>query len=79
MDGLTTIKAIRQIRSAIPIIAVSGSVSRGDGPEMSNFGSTMAEVGLVATLYKPFRPAELNEAIRNALAGKAPAPSAART
>jgi CheY-like chemotaxis protein len=67
MDGMETIKAIRQRNSNIPIIAVSGFMFSGDCPEMPNFGSMMAEAGAISTLYKPFRPAELMQAIRGAI------------
>jgi DNA-binding response OmpR family regulator len=35
---------------------------------MPNFQPMASEAGAVATLYKPFRPAELLDAIRKALA-----------
>jgi CheY-like chemotaxis protein len=68
MDGLQTIEAIRRVQPAIPVIAVSGFMFGGDVPEMPNFASMMAEAGAVSTLYKPFRPAELMQAIQSAMA-----------
>jgi len=67
MNGLETTKALRQHNSSIPIIAVSGFMFGGQCPDMPNFGSMAAEVGATATLYKPFRPKELMQAVRTAM------------
>jgi CheY-like chemotaxis protein len=67
MDGLKTNEAIRQIDASIPIITVSGFMFKGQCPTMPNFDAMAAEAGAVATLYKPFRPSELLQAIRTAL------------
>jgi CheY-like chemotaxis protein len=69
MDGLQTTAAIHRHSPATPVIAVSGFMFRGDDsrPDMPNFDDMAREAGAVATLYKPFRPAELLGAIRKAI------------
>ena len=70
LNGLETTKAIRQLNPSLPVIAVSGFMlgNRQDGHlEMPNFGPMATEVGAVATLYKPFQPAALLQAIDEAV------------
>jgi CheY-like chemotaxis protein len=67
MDGLTTTRAIRQQRPAMPIIAVSGFMFREKCPNMPNFHPMATEAGATATLYKPFRPHELVKVIADAM------------
>ena len=67
MDGLETTKALRQHNPSIPIIAVSGFMFGGRCPEMPNFDAMATEAGAISTLYKPFRPAELLQAIQKAI------------
>ena len=72
MDGLETTRAIRQCDPSVPVIAVSGFMLGDRLLEMPNFGSMAAEAGACATLYKPFRPDALLNAIAGALHGPAP-------
>jgi CheY-like chemotaxis protein len=67
MDGLETTKAIRQSKPSMPIIAISGFLFGGQCPEMPNFDAMAAEAGAISTLYKPFRPSELLQAIQKAI------------
>lgn len=67
MDGLETTKAIHQVNPHLPVIAVSGFF-HGQRSAMPNFEPMASEAGAAATLYKPFKPAELLEAIRKVLA-----------
>jgi CheY-like chemotaxis protein len=67
MDGLTTTKAIHARNPSVPIIAVSGFMFNGRCPEMPNFEPMALEAGAVAAVYKPFRPAELLQAIHKAI------------
>ena len=67
MDGLETTKAIRDINPTIPVIAVSGFMLGHHMLEMPNFGPMAAEAGAIATLYKPFKPDALFQAIAHAL------------
>ena len=61
----------------MPVIAVSGFMLGDRRLEMPNFGPMATEVGAVSTLYKPFQPAALLQAIEEAFTGAAP-PSLAR-
>jgi CheY-like chemotaxis protein len=67
MDGLETTKAIRKLNLRVPIITASGFMFGGSCPEMPNFQDMALEAGATSTLYKPFRPKELLEAIQNAI------------
>jgi CheY-like chemotaxis protein len=68
MDGLETTKAIRKLSPHMPIIAASGFMFGGSCPEMPNFQAMAAEAGALFTLYKPFRPKELLQAVYKATA-----------
>jgi CheY-like chemotaxis protein len=67
MDGLTAAQTIRREHPNLPIIAVSGFMFGGQCPTMPYFDDMAAEAGATSTLYKPFRPPELVEAIEKAL------------
>lgn len=67
MDGLATTRAIHQLNPLVPIISASGFMFGGSCPEMPNFQAMAAEAGAISTLYKPFRPKELLQAVRNAI------------
>ncbi|HEX3953825.1 MAG TPA: response regulator [Stellaceae bacterium] len=62
MEGLETIRRVRGINAALPIIAMSGvSIEGGDYLDIA------AKFGAFATLKKPFRPAELTELVAKLL------------
>jgi CheY-like chemotaxis protein len=67
MDGLTTAQAIHREHPDLPIIAVSGFMFGGQCPTMPYFDDMAAEAGAISTLYKPFKPADLMQAIKKAL------------
>jgi CheY-like chemotaxis protein len=67
MNGLEVASAIRKIRPSTPIIAASGFMFGGDCPEMPNFREIAAEAGATSALYKPFRPHQLLDAVRQAI------------
>ncbi len=72
INGLKVMGTIRQSNPGVPMIAASGFMFDGTCPSMPAFESMAAEAGAVATLYKPFRPAALLQAVEQAL-GKAAA------
>jgi len=73
MDGLETTRALRQQDPLLLVIAVSGFMLGGDRLlQMPNFDAMAAEAGAISTLYKPFRPDALLQAIEEALHGPAP-------
>jgi CheY-like chemotaxis protein len=67
MDGLESTKAIRKLSPRLPIIIVSGFMFGGKCPEMPHFQELAEEAGAISTLYKPFRPKELLQAVQKAL------------
>ena len=65
MNGFETIKAIRTINPHVPIITASGFMfASSQCPQMPNFEAMAAEAGATATLYKPFKPNDLLQAIQ---------------
>jgi CheY-like chemotaxis protein len=73
MDGLQVIEAIRRTKPAMPMVAASGFLFEGECPPMPNFDSMAAEAGAMTTLYKPFRPEALLQAIAKAMEAAAAA------
>jgi CheY-like chemotaxis protein len=71
VDGLETTKAIRRCHPSLPIIAASGFMLSGSCPEMPEFETMALEAGATATMYKPFRPKSLLEAIGKILVRQA--------
>jgi CheY-like chemotaxis protein len=67
MDGLAVMKAIRQAKPDLPMIAASGFMFRGNCPQMPEFERLAFEAGATSTLYKPLRPKEVLSAIDGAL------------
>ncbi len=67
MDGLKVIEAIRQSHPSIPVIAASGFMFVGECPQMPSFESIAKEAGANSTLYKPFRPADVLQAVEQAI------------
>lgn len=72
MDGLTATRIIREFNPDIPIIAASGFMLGELSLVMPNFEAMAREAGASATLYKPFRPATLLQAIQQALGEAVP-------
>lgn len=68
MDGLKVIETIRREDAEVPMIAASGFMFGGECPTMPNFDSMAAEAGARSTLYKPFRPEALVNAVEKAMA-----------
>jgi CheY-like chemotaxis protein len=64
MDGLETTSRLRRLDPVLPIVAMSGFMFHGECPPMPQFSTMAHEAGAHATLYKPFRPHELLQAIR---------------
>jgi hypothetical protein len=53
--------------SNLPIIAASGFMFGGSCPEMPDFDAMVAEAGATGSLYRPFRPEQLLQAIQTAI------------
>ncbi len=74
IDGLETIRAFREIKPAIPIIAISGFMSR-HGREAPDYLEMATKLGATASLAKPFRPRELLDTVRACLDNTAETPA----
>jgi len=67
MDGIETIRALRQLKPNLPLIAISGSMTRDASGASPDYLSMAEKFGAVFQLQKPFRPNELLSAVREAL------------
>ena len=66
MSGLETISALREKSPALPIVVVSGSLTRGsNAPELLRLATELRDV---TSLAKPFRLIELLQAVRERFA-----------
>jgi len=69
LDGLDTIKILRNNAPGVPIIAMSGYSFRGGSSDL-DFFSMAQELGAGCCLQKPFRPRELTDAVESLLGSK---------
>jgi CheY-like chemotaxis protein len=73
MDGYQTIKEFRRIDPDLQIIAMSGVMFReSSGGSAPDFLGMAAKLGATRSLHKPFRPAELIEAVRACVQARPP-------
>jgi DNA-binding NtrC family response regulator len=67
MDGVKLIKEMRTIDPNIAVVAISGVLLRTTGRTALDLLSMNRDLSAIATLQKPFRPAQLQQAIKKAL------------
>lgn len=67
MDGLETMRHIRALAPAIPIIVISGRSVTPDAYAEPDFLKMATKLGAVASLQKPFRPGALLAAVDDCL------------
>ena len=68
-EGLATMREIRQLSAATPIISMTGSVPTDDsGQPHPDFLRMSGPLGATRTIAKPFRPRELLALVRECLA-----------
>jgi CheY-like chemotaxis protein len=72
MDGIETIRKLRATRPDLPLIAISGSMARDHNSSAPDYLSIAGKFGAIFQLQKPFRPNELLEVVRQALADAKP-------
>lgn len=65
VDGLETIKQLREITPDIPIVAMSGFRFRNSAINVPDFLGMAAELGATYCLRKPFAPQQLIAAINH--------------
>ena len=68
MDGLETMKLVRELRPATPIIAMSGRPVMPDSGSEPDFLAMATRLGAARSLPKPFRPAALLATLAECLA-----------
>jgi CheY-like chemotaxis protein len=68
MDGLETMKLVRELRPSTPIIAMSGRPVMPDSGSEPDFLAMATRLGAVPSLPKPFRPAALLATLADCLA-----------
>src|SRR6266481_6362832 len=68
MDGLETMKLVRELQPAIPIIAISGRPPIPDSNSEPDFLAMAAKLGAARCLPQPFKPAALLAAVADCLA-----------
>lgn len=67
IDGVRLIKALRERSPNLPVIAMSGVPLPDSGRTVLDFLPDHPSVSKIVCLKKPFRPADLVEAIRSAI------------
>lgn len=72
MDGLETMRHIRALRPAVPIIVISGRSLSPEAYAEPDFLKMATKLGAVASLQKPFRPAALLAAVDSCLTSAQP-------
>ena len=72
MDGLETMRHIRALQPAIPIIVISGRSITPEAYAEPDFLKMATKLGAVATLQKPFRPDALLAAVDGCLKSASP-------
>jgi CheY-like chemotaxis protein len=72
MDGLETMKLVRELRPKVPIIAMSGRPATPDSSSEPDFLAMATKLGAVRSLPKPFKPAVLLAAVADCLATTEP-------
>ena len=63
MDGLETMRRVRQAHPLIPIIVMSGHLMPSDSTSGPDFLKMAIGLGAVRSLRKPFKPADLLAAV----------------
>jgi CheY-like chemotaxis protein len=69
LDGLDTIKILRDSAPTVPVIAMSGYAFRGGSSDL-DFFRMASELGATCCLQKPFRPRQLIDAIETCRASR---------
>jgi CheY-like chemotaxis protein len=67
MDGLETMRLVRQQQPLIPVIVISGHSTPSDSSSAPDFLTMATKLGAVCSLQKPFKPAALLVAVTGCL------------
>ncbi len=71
MDGLETINEVHRLRPGLPVIVMSGYQFEAAIAPRPDFPHMATALGATSSLKKPFRPAELMQAVSSCLARRA--------
>jgi DNA-binding response OmpR family regulator len=71
MDGLETMRLVRECRPQLPILVMSGLSFRSGPAPPPDFLAMATKLGAVRSLRKPFRPRELLAAVAECLEASA--------
>lgn len=71
MDGIETIREVRQHQPALPAIVISGTSLDGPGQQAPDFLAMAVKLGAVRSLQKPFKPRDIIAAVDQCLGGAA--------
>ena len=74
LDGLDTIKILRDSAPNVPIIAMSGYAFHGGSSDLDFFGMA-SKLGANCCLQKPFRPRELIDALETCRVSRSRGPA----
>ncbi|RXG83903.1 response regulator [Bradyrhizobium vignae] len=72
MDGLETMRHIRALAPAIPIVVISGRSATPDAYAEPDFLKMATKLGALASLRKPFRPGALLAVVDDCLTAGEP-------
>jgi len=78
MDGIETLRLVRAQKPRLPIIVMSGSLIRASQGSALDFLDMATKLGAIRSMRKPFKRAELADAIAACLAGREQAPNDAQ-
>lgn len=79
MDGLETMRHIRVLAPAVPIVVISGRSSTPDAYAEPDFLKMATKLGAFASLQKPFRPGALLAVVADCLKAHEPEGSDVRS
>jgi CheY-like chemotaxis protein len=66
MDGVKLIKALRERKPNLPVVAISGVTLGASGRTVLDHFSSLPNLSRIVCLQKPFRPADLLKAMERA-------------
>jgi CheY-like chemotaxis protein len=67
MDGIETIREVRQHQPDLPAIVISGTSLGGAGLQAPDFLAMAVKLGAVRSLQKPFKPRDIIAAVSQCL------------
>jgi CheY-like chemotaxis protein len=69
MDGIETLRAVRERQPDLPVIAISGAPFSAAPARGADFLAMAVKLGAVRSMQKPFKPRDMIKAIEECLGG----------